>query len=77
MTGLEEAKATDLEANPEEIEALVGHQKVINEEAAMETIGALEDRYGDRRLAVRAACSQRNGNTAVVCPGRSWPPPAD
>jgi hypothetical protein len=31
----------------------VEHQEVLDEEAAVETIGALEDQYGDRRLAVR------------------------
>jgi hypothetical protein len=52
-TGLEEVKATDVEANPEDIEAIAERQKVPNEEAAVEAIGALEDRYGDLRLPVR------------------------
>jgi protein-disulfide isomerase-like protein with CxxC motif len=52
MTGLEEVKATDLEANPKEIEVMAEHQEVINEEVAMETIIALEHRYGDRRFAI-------------------------
>jgi hypothetical protein len=51
--GLEEVKALDLEASPEEVEVVVEHQKAPDEEAAMETIGALEDRYGDRCLTVR------------------------
>jgi hypothetical protein len=46
-------EATDLEANPEEKEAVAKQQEVSNEEAAVETIGALKDRSGDRRLAVR------------------------
>jgi hypothetical protein len=33
----------DLEANPEEIEAVAEHQEVSNEEATVETLGALED----------------------------------
>jgi hypothetical protein len=36
MTSLEEAKATYLESNPEETEAMAQHEKVINEEAAVE-----------------------------------------
>jgi hypothetical protein len=38
------------EAIPEEGEVIVVHQKVPNEEAAVETIGVLEDRSGDQRL---------------------------
>jgi hypothetical protein len=34
------------------MEAVGEHQEVPNEEAAVETIGALEDRSGDRRPAV-------------------------
>jgi hypothetical protein len=51
-TGLGDVKARDLEANSEETNAIVARRKVPNEEAAVEAIGALEDRYGDRRLAV-------------------------
>jgi hypothetical protein len=36
-----------------ESEAVAEHQEVPNEEAAVENIGALEDRYGDQHLAVR------------------------
>jgi hypothetical protein len=43
-----------LEANPEEIESKSAHQEVPKEVAAMETIGALEDRYGDQYLAIRS-----------------------
>jgi hypothetical protein len=52
-TGLEEVKATDLQASPEETEVVAQHQKVPYAEAAVETIGALGDRYGDQCLAVR------------------------
>jgi hypothetical protein len=45
-------KVTDFEANPEEKESLAEHQEVPNEEASVETIGALDDKYGDRHLAV-------------------------
>jgi hypothetical protein len=38
--GLEELKATGLEANPEETEAAAEHQGVPNKEAVMEIIGA-------------------------------------
>jgi hypothetical protein len=49
----EKLKATVLEANPEEIEVVKERQEVPNEETTAETIGALEDLYGDRCLAVR------------------------
>jgi hypothetical protein len=51
----------DLEANPEEIGALAEHQKAPNEEAAVEAIGALEDRYGDRRITWPEKRTQGNG----------------
>jgi hypothetical protein len=44
-----------LEANPEKIEVVADCQKGPNEEAAVEMIGALKDRSGDWRLAIRAA----------------------
>jgi hypothetical protein len=44
---------TDLEANREKSEALAEHREVPKVEAAVETIGAPEDRHMDRRLAVR------------------------
>jgi hypothetical protein len=49
--GLEEVKAMDLKANPEEIEAISEHQEVPNEEATADTIRALDDRHGDQHLA--------------------------
>jgi hypothetical protein len=39
--GLEEVKAMDLEVNPEETEAVVEQQEIPNEEAILETTGAL------------------------------------
>jgi hypothetical protein len=50
---LEKTEATDLEANPEEIESDLEHEEVPIEEAAVETSGALKERYGDWHLAVR------------------------
>jgi hypothetical protein len=47
------------------------------EEMKVETIGALKDRYGDGRLAIRTADNRRNGPRAMVGPGRSWPLPED
>jgi hypothetical protein len=41
-----------LEANPEEIRFESGHREDPKKEAAVETTGALEDRYGDRHLPV-------------------------
>jgi hypothetical protein len=49
---LEKMETTDLEANPEKIENESEHQEVPNEESAVETIRALEDRYGDWHLAI-------------------------
>jgi hypothetical protein len=42
-SGLEEVKAMDLEANPVETVAAAEHHAVPNEEATVETTGALED----------------------------------
>jgi hypothetical protein len=42
-TGLEEVKAMDLEASPEEVEVIAELQKVPDEEAAVETTGALKE----------------------------------
>jgi hypothetical protein len=50
---LEKTEATDLGANPEEIKSVVEHQKASKEETLVEIIGALEDRYGNRYLALR------------------------
>jgi hypothetical protein len=40
-----------MEAYPEKIKSLVEHQEVPKEEAVVETLKALEDRYGDLDLA--------------------------
>jgi hypothetical protein len=50
---LNKMDTTDLEANREKSEAAAVLQEVFNEEAEMETLGELEDRYGDQRPAVR------------------------
>jgi hypothetical protein len=47
-TGLEEVKATDLEANQEKIEGEAKHQEVLKGATHEEKIGALEDRCGDQ-----------------------------
>jgi hypothetical protein len=41
------------EGNTEEMKSILEHQEVPKEEAAVETIKALEDRYGNQRLTVR------------------------
>jgi hypothetical protein len=43
----------DLMANQEKSEAVAEQQDLPQEEGAVKTIGALEDRYGDRHLAAR------------------------
>jgi hypothetical protein len=48
---LDKMDNTDLEANGENSEAVAVHQEVPNEEAEVETVGALEGRNGDWRLA--------------------------
>jgi hypothetical protein len=50
--GVEEVKATDLEVILEEVEVVAKCQKVPNEEAAVEAIGAPKDRSGDQRPAL-------------------------
>jgi hypothetical protein len=50
---LDKMETTDLETNREMSEAVGEHQEVPNEEAEVETFGALKDRYEERRLAVR------------------------
>jgi hypothetical protein len=54
---LEKMKATDLEANPEEIESKLEHEELPNEEAKVETFGALKEWYRDRHLA-KGHCQQ-------------------
>jgi hypothetical protein len=49
--------ATDLEASQEKSDALAEYQDVPKEEIAVETVRALENRYGDRHLAVE--CCQK------------------
>jgi hypothetical protein len=51
-TSLEEMRATNLVANPKEIEAAAEHQQVPKEEAVVETTGTLEDRFEDQQLPV-------------------------
>jgi hypothetical protein len=51
-----EVKAIDLEANPEEIQAIARHQEVPNEEAAVETVEALKDQHPAVRHHGRLTC---------------------
>jgi hypothetical protein len=44
--GLKEVEVMDMEKNPEGKEVVEEHQKVPTKEAAVEIIGALEDRRG-------------------------------
>jgi DNA repair exonuclease SbcCD ATPase subunit len=50
---LGETEATNLEASPEEIEFEAEHEEVPKKKDAVETFGALKERYGDWHLAVR------------------------
>jgi hypothetical protein len=56
------ARREATEAYPEEMKFIVEHQEVAEEEAAMETVGALEDRHKDRYLAV-GRCRQLKKRT--------------
>jgi hypothetical protein len=47
-----EVSIDKMEANPDEMEAVVEHQKFPNEEVAVEIIGALKDCSGDQQQAV-------------------------
>jgi hypothetical protein len=67
-------EATDLEANPEEIKSEEEHEEVPKKEAAVEAIGALKDRYRDRRLAIG---HPRQPKKRIQGPSRSWPPSVD
>jgi hypothetical protein len=49
---LEKMEATDLEANPEELKSVVEHQEVPKEEAAVKTVRAQKEQYGNQHLAV-------------------------
>jgi hypothetical protein len=53
MKGVLEACLEKMEANPEEMKSLAKHQLVPKEEATMQTIGALEDQYGDWHPTIR------------------------
>jgi hypothetical protein len=48
-----EAYPEKMEPNPEPMKSTVEHQEVPKQEAAVKTIGALEDQYGDHQLIVR------------------------
>jgi hypothetical protein len=49
-------EATDLETNPEATEVVVEQQEFRDEEAVVDTLGSLEDRYGDRQLVIGKEC---------------------
>jgi hypothetical protein len=57
MTG-----ATDLQANPKEIESEAEHEHVPKEESTVETFGALKERHRDHHLTVRR-CGQPKKRT--------------
>jgi hypothetical protein len=65
---LDKMDTTDLEASQEKLDTVVGHQEEPKEEAAVETIRALEGRYGDRHLAVGRCQQPENGPRAIVGP---------
>jgi hypothetical protein len=64
-----------LDADPEEMEAVVKWQEIPEEEATVQTFRALKKRMGTSIYQGSAAVSQRNGPRAMVGPGRTWLPP--
>jgi hypothetical protein len=61
---LGKTEATDLEANPEEVESKAKHEEIPKEEASVETSGALEQQHGEPHLVIRC-CSQLKKQTQV------------
>jgi hypothetical protein len=49
VPGLEDMNVAESEANQEKMEAVAERRQVPNEQAAVEIIGALEDRCGDKQ----------------------------
>jgi hypothetical protein len=75
---LGKTEATDLEAHSEETGSEAVHEDVPKEEAAVQTVGALKKRHGDRNLAVQCRRkpkkrTQSNGGSrkkfAAACRG--------
>jgi hypothetical protein len=60
--GLKKMDTTDLETNQEKSEAVTEKQDAPKEEAAVETIRALDDLYADRHLAA-GRCRQHRKRT--------------
>jgi hypothetical protein len=58
-----------MKENPEEMKSVAEHQEVSKEEAAIGTIGALEDRYGKQHLPVE---HQRQLKKWTQGDGGSW-----
>jgi hypothetical protein len=65
------------EPTPEETANAGADLEVPNEQATVETIGALKDLYGDHHLAIGRCWQLTKQTRAMVGPGRSWPLPAD
>jgi hypothetical protein len=62
-------KVSDLEANQEQVEVVAEDLEVRNEEAEMETVGTLEDGYGDRHV---TAGRRRQPKKRTQGNGGSW-----
>jgi hypothetical protein len=72
-----ELYVTDLkDSQDEDPEAVMEWYQISNDEAIVQTIRALEDRYGDRHLAVERSNSRRNISRTMVGPLINWPPSA-
>jgi hypothetical protein len=62
MSSKNKMDTANLKVSREKLEAVAVHQEVPDEETEVETIGALDDRYGERRLAFRR-CGMPNKYT--------------
>jgi hypothetical protein len=62
MAHLGRMEATDLEANPEEIQSEAEHREVHEEHATVETGRALNQQHGDQNLFTEHCCKLKDGS---------------
>jgi hypothetical protein len=65
-------EATDLETNSEAAEVVVERQGIRNEEAVVDNVGALEDRYEDGNLVVRRSLQTKKRAQGINGFRRIW-----
>jgi hypothetical protein len=77
MACLGKTEATDLEANPEDMESGAEHREVPKEEAAAKSSGALKKCHRGQHLAAGCHRKLRKGPGEIVGAGRNWQPPTE